>query len=430
MKTFLFIVIIFLGHWQAYSQSHISISGRVTNANSGEKIPFATVSLKNHPVGTITNMDGEFNIYIPKDYTKDTLIVSHLGFGSFKLPVNIAAGEDPLDVSLDEKAILLASIEVNEEELTATEIIRKALDKLKDNFNSKPFIMKGFFRDVREQNDKTVYLAEASVDIQDPGFLPSGDRKKRFFLKGVRASDTRINDLLSRSLLNSGNALNVVLEHNFWLNSLKHSFKKREFSIEDVVTKDGQFYYVIKGEELASKPSLAEQYKDMQYKLEHRYYVNTETYAIQKVEHRESPIEGMYVGIERPYEGDTLFYSKKGWNQTLEFEEYEGKMYLKYKDVSYTFDIVNQKQESVYLDMDYQFTFVVTDIETDKYAEPEGKKMNTKRSLMVQSARYDAEFWEELSNAKLSPLTEKQLKDLSAERDLNDQFESKRNPSR
>lgn len=321
MRTCVFLLILIFGHLCALSQDNIALSGRVTDARNNQAIPFATVSLKSHPIGTVTNLDGAFTIYVPNELANDTLVTSHLAFSIFKIAFKDALKSAPFHITLSEKTILLAEVEVNTEQLSASDILKRALDRLKDNFNSKPFIMKGFFRDIREQNNKTVYLAEASADIQDPGFLPSNDRKKKFYLKGARVSDTRIHEMLSGSLLNSGNVLNVMLEHNFWLNSLKHSFKKREFSIEEIISRNGQYFYVIKGDELATMDGLADQYKDMQYRLEHWYYVNTKTFAIQKVEHRESPIEGKYVGIERPYEGDTLFYSKKGWNQIVEFEE-------------------------------------------------------------------------------------------------------------
>lgn len=408
----------------ALSQDYFPVSGKVIHSKTKVAIPLATITVKNQPVGTVTNLDGAFTIFLPESLRTDSLLVSHVGFSTFKIAIPDITDQTSLLVGLEDRIIVLTEVEVNAEQLTALEIMKRAIERLKDNFNSKPFVLKGFFRDVREQNGKTAYLVEASVDMQDPGYSSSKHRPKKIFLKGVRASDSRIHEMLSGSLLNTGNALIVNLEHNFWLSWLTGNINKHDFHIDDIISKDGKFLYVISVQETPSKPSLAEQFSDMRYVLTHKYYVDTETLSIHKVEHLESPMEGNYIAIERPYEGDSLFYSKKGWNQVIEFEEYDGKMYLQYQDVSYTFDIVNQKRERVYLDMAYQFTFVVTDIETDHNSKPDGKKMVAKRSLLLQSDPYDPAFWNELSNAKLSPLTEKQLQDLSQQRELKEQFES------
>ena len=160
----------------------------------------------------------------------------------------------------------------------------------------------------------------------------------------------------------------------------------------------------------------------MRYEYTRRYFVDIETYAVHKIEYSERPIEGKYVGIERPYPGDTLYYSKKGWNDTYEYEEFEGKLYLRYYDLSYAFDIVNSKTSSVYLDMEYSNTLVITTIDTSKRRKIRGAKMNRNKSLALQVTKYNPTFWDNPSNAKLVPLTQKQIDGLEREMDLEEQF--------
>ena len=268
-------------------------------------------------------------------------------------------------------------------------------------------------------------MSEAAVDIRDPGVSVNKQLPKKFYLRGVRASDSRVNSLLRGSLLNSGNSLTVNLEHNYWLNRLRHSLATNEYTIDQILSDADKQLYVVKTEQFSSKPDLAEKYKDMKYRLIHKYYVNAETFAILKVEHLEEPIEGKYVGIERPYIGDSLYYSKKGWNQLIEFEEYEGKLYLKYHDVSYAFDIVDEKNSQIHLDMAYQFTFIVTEVISNKTIKPEGQKMNRNKPLTTQ-LEYEEDFWADPINVKLVPLTEKQIQDLESEKTLSRQFRTKK----
>ncbi|MEM7297969.1 MAG: carboxypeptidase-like regulatory domain-containing protein [Bacteroidota bacterium] len=410
---------------QALAQSDLTITGTIIDEKSGEPLAFATVGIKGSPHGTISNPDGQFSFFIPSKYLQDTLTISHVGFESSKWRIEDAINKS-LNITLKESITILEEVLVNGDKLTAKQIMKRALEKLGDNYSENAFIASGFFRDIREQNQKTVYLVEAAVDIEDPGYKMAGSRPKKFFLKGVRASDSRVNGLLRRSLLNAGNSLTVNLERNFWLNRLRHELARSEFSITEILNKDDRILYSIETEKVTAISPLADHHSHMEFTLTHRYLVDAETYAIYKVEHIETPHESEYIGIEPPYEGDSLFYSKKGWNQVIEFEEYQGKMFLKYHDVVYAFDIVDEKNNLVHLDMKYQFVFTVTDIKTGKTAKPADEKMNKNKPLLIQAQSYDSEFWTNPANAKLVPLTRKQLNDLAEERPLEEQFRSKK----
>ena len=419
MKTVQFLLGLLIG-FHAFGQSLISISGKVVNEEKGAPMPFATIGVAGSPHGTISNTDGAFNFYLPSSYLKDTLSISYVGFETYREVIQKI--QNPVTIPLAENVIVLEEVEVNGEQLTANQIVTKALDKLKENYFTQPITLKGFFRDIRTQNGETVSLTEAALDIQEMAITAS----RRFFIRGLRASHSRINTLLAGSALNAGNSLTVNMGSHFWLNSLKHRVSKVELEIEDVVFQNNEVFYLITSNETVSKGDLAKAHEHLKYRLVHRYLVHSETYAIHKVEHLEYPIEGKYVGIEGPYKGDSLFYSKKGWNQTLEFEEYEGKLFLKYHDVSYTFDIVDEKNDRIYLDMAYDFTFTTTEIETNRSQIPTGIKMNKNKPLALQAKGYDQAFWEDPNNAKLVPLTQKQVKDLEKNEPLEAQFQAKK----
>ncbi|MEM1406929.1 MAG: carboxypeptidase-like regulatory domain-containing protein, partial [Bacteroidota bacterium] len=59
------------------------IVGRVIDEATGESLPFATVSVKDKSDGTVTNPDGEFNLFLPAyKPNEDTLVVSHIGYAN------------------------------------------------------------------------------------------------------------------------------------------------------------------------------------------------------------------------------------------------------------------------------------------------------------------------------------------------------------
>jgi TonB-linked SusC/RagA family outer membrane protein len=100
MLLFLFV---FCG---AYAQQK-TISGVVTEANSGEPVIGASVTVKNTGAGTATNLDGKFSLTVPENGT--TLVVSYIGFLTQELPIDkaqfeIALRENATD--LDELVVI------------------------------------------------------------------------------------------------------------------------------------------------------------------------------------------------------------------------------------------------------------------------------------------------------------------------------------
>lgn len=406
------------------------IVGRVIDEATGESLPFATVSVKDKSDGTVTNPDGEFNLFLPAyKPNEDTLVVSHIGYANKYMSINEALSTKPLLFSLSEKVLELEEVRVQVEHLGPKQIIQRTYDALEKNHNTKPFISKGFFRDLRDQNQKSSYLVEASVEVFDPGLQAisskGNEKRKSFYLKGVRVSNNYINKLLT-PVLDKHNFLRIGLESNIWVRRLKNDLfdPNKAYQWEDVVFKNELPLYVVSTTDTAAIDALAEEHKDMRFAYTHRYYVDIESYAIHKIEYTERPLEGTYIGIEPPYPGDTLFYSKKGWNGTYEFEQYNQKMYLRYYDMSYAFDIVNSKTESVYLDMKFNNTYIVTSIETGKVKKPKGIRMNRNKSLVQQATAYEPLFWGNESNTKLVPLTQHQIMGLERELSLEEQFRS------
>ena len=68
------------------AQNNSVVSGIVKNRETGEPLPYASLSLKNHPIGTISNENGEFDFYVPKSKQNDTLSISFIGFNLYLIP--------------------------------------------------------------------------------------------------------------------------------------------------------------------------------------------------------------------------------------------------------------------------------------------------------------------------------------------------------
>ncbi|MEQ9413573.1 MAG: carboxypeptidase-like regulatory domain-containing protein, partial [Cyclobacteriaceae bacterium] len=64
----------------------LTISAKVVDSETKEPLPFASVGLKNRPIGTITNLLGEFDFHIPIEFRNDVLVINMLGYLPYEDP--------------------------------------------------------------------------------------------------------------------------------------------------------------------------------------------------------------------------------------------------------------------------------------------------------------------------------------------------------
>jgi TonB-linked SusC/RagA family outer membrane protein len=83
-----------------------TISGRVTEASTGESIIGASIAVKGTSIGTATDVDGNFTLNVPEN--AKTLVVSYLGFSTQELPID----KTSFDIALKESATDLDEIVV------------------------------------------------------------------------------------------------------------------------------------------------------------------------------------------------------------------------------------------------------------------------------------------------------------------------------
>ncbi|HHM20450.1 MAG TPA: TonB-dependent receptor [Bacteroidetes bacterium] len=101
--TFLFLFIFHLG-----THAQVIVKGRVQDANTGEDLIGASVIIKGTSTGTVTEIDGTFELKVPS--LPVALVVSYTGFAEKEIEVADVSGR--LDIRLETQAILTEVIEV------------------------------------------------------------------------------------------------------------------------------------------------------------------------------------------------------------------------------------------------------------------------------------------------------------------------------
>ena len=155
----------------------ITISGKVVDLETNEPLPFSSVSIKGKSIGTITNADGDFDFHIPSEYTNDLLSISLIGYESYEVPAWTLLGKPGQVIKLNKFTLYLDEVVVSET-LTGGDILQIALSHIPENYPMEPYMVEGFYRDLKKVGGTYISLLEAAVKIYDEDYNPPRNKYK------------------------------------------------------------------------------------------------------------------------------------------------------------------------------------------------------------------------------------------------------------
>ncbi len=128
-NLFFILLVMLLSGLNSFGQKTV-ISGKVTDEETGEAIPYVNIGFQHSLVGTISETDGSF--YLSTLKPSDTLLVSSVGYKLVRLP--IAKGKEQVfDVKLTPMSISLEAVIVKPGENPAFRILKKINEHKKRN---------------------------------------------------------------------------------------------------------------------------------------------------------------------------------------------------------------------------------------------------------------------------------------------------------
>ncbi len=120
----------FFGNLQAQQQ----IRGLVIDDATREVLPYVSIAVAGSTYGTVSNQNGEFSLNLDKLNASDSITFHCMGYENFG--INRDELKDGMTVRLKEKRINLKSVTIAAKQLSAVELIRKALEKRSVNYPS------------------------------------------------------------------------------------------------------------------------------------------------------------------------------------------------------------------------------------------------------------------------------------------------------
>lgn len=445
----------------AFSQTELK--GKVTDFMTFQPIENASVYIENTTVGTITNADGKFSLQIPEKYQSAVLIISSIGYTSFKIPVSDF--ENGEDVFLEEEIASLDEVvlEGSSRPKTGNEVVVRAMERLPRTLPDSSYLQKGFLRHKERNKNQYKWLIEAAITVYDSDFGNEKEKlkinvdeiRKSYDLRDIdslftysaflKSKGTKLpSGTISRNSVTTEKLVEAIqwnderisgLENLFRgkLNPVRNSdataalfgknmLKNHQFEITDTLVENSRKIYKIKiksGEDFVglNTPGIFNEGFEPQGWL----YIFYDNFAVKKLEY-----ELIAASDVQKRRSRSLFDTQVLHKLIINYRDYEDRMYPNY--IYYeTPKLVNtgdrssdrEKTESAPgFDKGEQYYYTIqeilfTDIIRDSELIADELQSNSWSADIFSPREYHAEFWENYNVLLESEEEEKLIHDLT-----------------
>jgi len=396
--------LIFLLPFYAGAQSTITISGKVLDKETNEPLIFASIGVKGKSIGTVSNSLGEFDFHIPTTSKDDILVISMLGYENLQTPIINLIGRDTVIFKLN-KAVQMLDEVVIQDSLDGGDIARIAMSRIEQNYPMKPFLVDGFYRDLKKIGGTYFSLLEAAVKIFDKGYEEPRNKsrlRERVALMEVRKS-LGYNSRFTK-YFDQNNLLEDLLLHN--------NIRYRQFPEDDA------FYNAFKRAQTSyfnGKRVFVIAQKHPKFYL--KMYIDVRNYAIIRMEY-ERYYDDVIIRKKRD-KVSKYIYDKK----TIDFKEYQGKMFVSYMNLESKVNWYDEKTDSLQFETELHQELLINKVYPNTDERIGSTEKMRRYGLQYQDEPYDKDFWNNYNVIKETPLDKKIIADLEQLGALDDQFE-------
>jgi serine beta-lactamase-like protein LACTB, mitochondrial len=388
---FLILIIPIIGN------SQNTISGTVVDKATGMPVDLVTVGIVRKGIGTNTNQEGQFRLIINELNKDDTLRLSIIGYEIVFLPLlNFKNSET---IKLEQKIYSLDEITVRAKKLVANDIVKKVIENRTRNYDTKPFKLEAYYRDLRNVNGRHDHLIEVALNTYGKGI----DN----YHQAIELLDTRKIDLIR--FTHEENLLNQVLRLDYIANNegfIKLAdFKKNNYKFEDIRLEDGKNVYVITSGVFPER--------------RYTYYIKEDDYAITRLE-----MEDWYAEKGKLYTGPidkTHQIRLRRFKVINIYKTFKGKYYPDYLSALWDYDKYNTATKSAYENSSWLRELRINHIVAGNTTKPDPSKLMTKFGAAIddQMTQYNPDFWK---NFNVVPLATQVIADLERGGAIEEQF--------
>jgi len=359
------------------------LTGKIIEHKKEEPIPYASVSVFNEPIGTITNTDGEFLLKLHPEYIQDTLVISSMGFKQQFMPAFQLLDEDLIPMEQ-------VSIKIREVKVTSTtpeKLLENIRANISKNYTAHPRLMSAFYRETVKQDDNYINVSEAVMEILKAPYVNTFRSDLVRLVKARQSPDVQPFKWINFKLQGGPftiTQLDVVKTLESFLNEETQQFYN--FRISRIVWYNKHPVYV-----LEFKPVSGLDFHGFVGEL----YVHRETFAVVHARYgfdKRGLRKAENVLIKRKPAGVKARPSFVEYE--VNFRQYQGKWHLANARASVKFKIKSRK-ENINSEFHSVSELLITDMQSTELKRFTRKESIKKNDIFVEMIdSYDPEFWE------------------------------------
>lgn len=386
----------------SWSQS-LTISARVVDSENGENLGFASVGIKGIAVGTISNAQGEFDFHFSETHRNDILVISMLGYKNYEAPIWTLIDNNVNLIKLEKSSIELQEIVVSDT-LTGGDILRIALSRIEQNYPMEPFVLDGFYRDVKKVGGTYISLLEAAVKIYDENYAePRNKFKLRENVRLVEVRQSLGYESKFTKYFDQDNLLEDLLLHN--------NIRYRQ------IEEDDELFASLGRDENSF-------YNDQEmYVVTHKEHYNLKMF-IEK--HNFSIIHLEWETLESEEElgkKKNLVSKFAGLKKTIDFKRHNGKMFLNFVSVTSKVNWYDIETNELKFETELFQQLLINNVDANPKTRIGSTEKMRNYGLQYQDRPYNKAFWDNYNVIKETPLDQQVLADLEKFSPLESQFQ-------
>lgn len=382
----------------------ITITGKVQDKVTGEALPFASVGIKGKTLSTVTNLQGEFDFHLPADYRNEILVISMLGYSSYEAPVWSHLSNELQLIRMDKSTLLLQEVTVSDS-LSAGELFSIAWSSIEKNFAMEPFLLDGFYRDIKKVGGTHISLLEAAVQIYDENYKePRNKFKLREHVKLVEVRRSLGYENKFTSFFDQYNLLEDLLLHN------DVRYRKMELDNEFLndMKREKDSYY--NGHEI-----YVVSHKD--HNLSQRIFIDKQDYSIIHADYE------MQATNEIVEKRNGMISRFAGLTKSIDFRRFEEKMHLNFMTMTSKVNWYDGKSEKLRFETELYQELLINNVHSNSPERISSNEKMRNYGLQYQDLPYNKQFWDNYNVIKETPLDKTILSDLEKALPLDKQFE-------
>lgn len=397
----------------ATAQDNISISGKVLDAQTSRPIAFASIGILGKPLGTVTNTDGRYEFIVPRTMLKDTLFVSNLGYFNFKVAVRDIKNTRNFYILLKTRVYNMKEVVITPEGSDARRIVRLAVDSLKRNLSSVPYISEGFYREYIRENGRWARAIETALSVYCDGKQYIGDYFYPIRLNGIRFSKNFLSPIVQSE---NYNQISLFMTSTLDVKRFVMDMDNMRFAVDSMIYLDKQLIWVISArpakikekayfhDEFKLDPNtgkvarvkvrtLHEVEKNTDFFYEYKYFITDGDFAFVKVSYRDTTYSPMIRDELKTYTG--LFISYATNSKSLEFGKFNNLWYPKYLSEYKQINYFKKKDSNLYINVVKRSDFMINGYQTELVTEiPKSQEIKRFKDVYNQGYVYDKLFWD------------------------------------